>query len=97
MADRVSSVRIGLDGPDDPAEALDSAHAAALNRLRAYLAARHPDAVEAFAARGGSDPVTLACDLMDRLPLMPGTQISPCSVTDCNKAAGHIDPHGPAH
>lgn len=84
-----------LAGPDDPAEALDNAHAAAINQLRGYLASRHPGAVEAFAARGGRDPVTLACELMDRLALTPGTQIDPCSVTHCNKAAGHTDQHGP--
>lgn len=87
---------IGLSGPDDPSEALEDPHAGMINKLRGYLNARHPGEVEAYTARGGSDPVTLACELLNRLPLMPGTQIDPCTVTHCNKAAGHIDPHGPA-
>ena len=87
---------VGLAGPDDPAEALDNPHAGSVNRLRGYLAARFPAEVEAHTAGGDPDPVTLACRLLDRLPLAPGTGIPPCPVAHCNKPPGHTDGHGPS-
>lgn len=86
----------GMDGPDDPAAALGDPLAADHNRLRSYLAARFPGEFEADLARGQSSAVTLACRLLDRLPLTPGTGVPPCVVARCNKPAGHIDPHVPS-
>lgn len=87
----------GMDGPDDPGDALRDVHAGEVNRLRSYLAARFPAEFEAAVAAGdpARNPVTLACRLLDRLPLTPGTGIVPCPVAHCNKPAGHIDPHIP--
>lgn len=85
-----------MAGPDDPAAALDDPHAAAVNKLRTYLAARFPTEFEAACAAGATDPVELAFRLMDRLALAPGTGITPCTVTHCTSPAGHIDPCTPS-